>query len=161
VERALVDRAFTEEGHSDPALAAELAREGRTDGERDTGPDDRIGAQDSTRGVGDVHRAALAVAEPRGLREELGHHPVDVRPLGHDVAVPAVGGREVVVLAQGRSDACSDRLLAERGVHEPGDLSVAVQVGDLRLERPDERDQRMQLIETDGWRGSRRRVVAL
>ena len=82
----------------------QLARQAGADRERHAGADDRVGAQDPARGVGDVHRAALAAAEARRLREQLGHHAVDVRALGQAVAVAAVGGGHVVVVAQRRAD---------------------------------------------------------
>jgi hypothetical protein len=139
VERALVDGALAEEGDGDAVLLQVLARQAGTGGQRHARADDRVGAEDALAGVRDVHRAALAAAQPGGLGEELGHHAVEVGALGEDVAVAAVGGGEVVVVAQRGAHAGGDRLLAERGVHEAGDLAVAVELGHPGFEGADER----------------------
>ena len=92
------------------------------------------------------------MAEAGVLGEQLGHHRLRVGALGEDVAVAAVAGREVVVGVHRGADAGRDRLLAERGVDEAGDLRVAVEGGDLRLEGADQRqgrealDRRRQMV---------------
>jgi hypothetical protein len=150
VERALVDGALAEERDGDAILAEALARQPGAGRERHARADDRVRPEDALGRVGDVHRAALAAAEARGLGEQLGHHPVEVGALGEDVAVAAVGGGEVVVVSQGGAHARGDRLLAERGVDEPGDLAVAVQLGDAGFEGADERHALVQLEKRHG-----------
>ena len=115
------------------------------DRQRQAGADDRVGAEHALGRVGDVHRAALAVADALAAGEELGHHPVDLHAAGQAVAVAAVGGGDVVALGEGAADARRDRLLAERGVDEAGDLAVAVELGDAGLEGADQRHRGVQV----------------
>jgi hypothetical protein len=145
VEGPLVDRALAEEGGGDASLAKQLARHPSADRERQAGADDRVRTEHPARGVGDVHRAALAVADALAAGEQLGHHPVDLHAAGEAVTVAAVGGGHVVALRQRGADAGGDRLLAERGVDEAGDLAVAVELGDARLEGPDQGHRRVQI----------------
>ena len=150
MEGALVRGALAEEGDRDAPLAKQLAREPGADRERDARPDDGVGTEHAARGIRDVHRSALPAAQARLLGEQLGHHAVDVSPLGEAVAVAAVRGRDVVAIRQRRAHANRHGLLAERGVDEARDLAVAVELGDPRLERADQRHPGVELQQPAG-----------
>src|SRR3981081_604756 len=98
------------------------------------GPTIGLAARDPLGGTRDVHRPALPAAQAGPLREQLGHHAIDVRALRQAVTVSAVRRCDVVVLAQCRANPDRDRLLTERRVDEARDLPVAVQLADPGLE---------------------------
>ena len=100
-------------------------------------PDDAVGAQHAQVQVGDVHRAALAVAVARRAAQELGVHALGVAALGDEVAVAAMGAGDVVVLGEEGADAHADRLLAGVEMGDAGDLGVAHQFGHPLLELAD------------------------
>ena len=89
-----------------PPVFSVLAVERRAADERRAGADDAVGAEHALRQVGDVHRAALAAAEPVLLAEDLVHHAVDVAALGDAVAVAAMRRGDA---RRGRRDACRRR----------------------------------------------------
>lgn len=125
-EGAAVDRAVAEEADRERvALAQHLLRMRRAHRDRQPGRHHAVGAQHADREIGDVHRAALAAVEARGLAEQLAHHACEVGALGQRVAVAAVGGREVVARAQVRADAGRHRLLPGRQVQRPAHLGRA------------------------------------
>src|SRR5258708_1672499 len=82
----------------------------------------------------DAQPAALALAVARGLTEQLGHHQVDLAALRDAVAVPAVGRRDVVVVAQRRAGADAAGLLADVSVGRAADLPLLKEVDHLQLE---------------------------
>ncbi len=96
VEHPLVDRAVAGDDDRDVVPPFFLDGERRAHGKQVAGPDDPVGPKDAQCRIGDVHRAALAGAQARGLSVYLGHHTVYIGPLGYHVAVPPVGGVEVV-----------------------------------------------------------------
>jgi hypothetical protein len=69
-----------------------------------------------------VHGAALALGAAGGLAVELGHELVHAHADGDGVAVVAVGGDDVVVLAHEGAAAHGHRFLADVEVQEPTDL---------------------------------------
>jgi hypothetical protein len=83
-------------------------------GDRDAGADHAVGAEHADAEIGDVHRAALALAGAARLAVELGHHGAGVGALGDGVAVAAMGRDEVVARREMGADAGGDRLLADR-----------------------------------------------
>jgi hypothetical protein len=115
-----------------PGPAAASAR-GRAHRNRQPGRHHAVGAQHADRKIRDVHRAALAAVEAGGLAEQLGHHAAQVRALGQRVAVPAVGGGEVVGGMQVRADAGGHRLLpggqVQRPAHQARRAGGALAVG--------------------------------
>ncbi len=88
--------------------------------------------------VEDVHRAALALAVPGGLAEQLGHDHPRVGAAGQRVAVIAVGAELVVVRAERLGGADRDRLLADVEVAEAVDLALGVGLRCPLLEPADE-----------------------
>ncbi len=90
--------------------------------------------------VGDVHRAALAVAVPVVLAEELGHHLLDVAAFGDGVSVAAVRAPDAVIRPKRRTGADRDRLRADVGVRQAVDLVLHPELFHVNLELPDEND---------------------
>jgi hypothetical protein len=116
---------------------------------RQAGRHHAIGAQHAHRKIRNVHRAALAAVEARGLAEQFGHHAAQIGALGQRVAVTAVGGGQVVGRVQVRADAGGHGFLPggqmQRAAH-PGARARALPVGahaalagdfSRILERPD------------------------
>ena len=68
----------------------------RADDERRPAADDAVGAEHAAVEIGDVHRSALAAAQPALFGEQLLHHQDRVAALGDAVAVAAMGARDVV-----------------------------------------------------------------
>ena len=103
------------------------------DRDRDAAGDDAVGAEHADREVGDVHRAALALAVAVDPSEQLGHHAADVAAFRDAMAVAAMGAGDPVCTRQRLADADGDRLLAEdagiRGVVGEGILTLPL--GDL------------------------------
>ena len=88
--------------------------------------------------VGDVHRAALALAVAVAPAEQLGHHAVDVGALGDAVAVAAMVADDAIGDAQVRADADGDRLLADVRVHDAVDPVVEAELERQLLEVTDQ-----------------------
>ncbi len=103
VEHPLVGRPIAEEGQGHLIGAAHFGREGRARRYHRRGTHDAVGPQRPHAGVGDMHGAALALAEAGALAEDLGHHPLEIGPLGQHVAVPAMGGGHVVAPPEGEA----------------------------------------------------------
>src|SRR4026208_714926 len=68
----------------------------RPRGDGRSAADDRVRAEHPTRRIGDVHRAALAVAEPVPAPVDLEHHAGHVAALGDAVTVSAMRAHDVV-----------------------------------------------------------------
>ena len=106
--------------HRHAVAALQLGGQGRAGGQGHSRAHDAVGAQHADAEVGDVHRAALAVAVAVAAAEKLGHHQVDVGALGDGVAVAAVGAGDAVGRPQGRADAHRHRFFADVGVDHSG-----------------------------------------
>src|SRR6266853_2609867 len=87
VEQALAERAFAEEAHCD--LAGLLVLGGERGAGRNAGAaaDDGVGAEVAGVGIGNVHRAALALAVAVLFAEQLGKHAVGRRAFREAMAV--------------------------------------------------------------------------
>ncbi len=70
--------------------------------------------------VGDVHRPALAPAIALVLAQKLAEHRLELRALGHAMAVAAVRRGDPVRVGQRLADAHRDRLLPEYICVSPG-----------------------------------------
>ena len=137
MEGALVGGAVAEEADADLIGPSELYRQARTAGDALSSSDDAVGAEDALVPVGDVHRAALALAVAGVSAEELRHHEVEVAALGDDVAVAAVGAGDVVIIPQALAHRRGDRLLAQIQMGEAVDLALCEQPRGCRLESAD------------------------
>ena len=138
VERADVGRPVAEEGDGDLLGAAQRRRPGRADGHRQVGADDGVGAEHAPVGLGQVHGAALGLAQPGRLAHELGEALLRRRAAGHRVVVAAVGGEDVVVRAQRRARPDRDRLVAGGEVGGALDQAGQEQVVGGLLRAPDD-----------------------
>src|SRR5918997_535114 len=96
--------------------------------------DDAVGAEHPSPYVGYVHGAALAVAVPGRLAQELGGHAVHVEAEGYGVPVAAVGGGDHVPLLERRDGPNGDGLLSHVEVRRPVDLAFGVEVVHLLVE---------------------------
>src|SRR5207244_8278582 len=88
--------------------------------------DDAIGAEHADPEIGDVHRAAFALAVAGLPAIELGHHAVEVGTLGDAVAVAAMRRDDPVAVVERATDADRDRLLADVAMHDAVDLAGQV-----------------------------------
>ena len=130
VERALLRGAVAEEREHDLALAADLRGVGGAGRVRDALRDDARGAEEAALDVGQVHRAAVALAEPGLAAVDLGHHRLRVGAEHERVAVAAVG-REHLVVGLERRERADDR-----GLRPVGEVGVAADHAGVLLERP-------------------------
>src|SRR5688572_18337939 len=121
--RPLVRAAVAAKRHADPPVPAIPAGDGCTRGDRRSAADDRVRAQHPARRIGDVHRPALAVAQPVPAPVDLEHHAGHVAALGDAVTVSAMRAHEVVAIIEMRADADGDRLLPGVEVGKSGDLT--------------------------------------
>jgi hypothetical protein len=137
VEGADVGRAVAEEGERDGAGPALAGGEGGADRDRQVGADDRERAERPDRDVGQVHRAALAAAEPTLAAEDLGEGPIERRAHRQHRAVPAVGAGHRVALGKRRAGAGRDRLLPLAEVGGPAHQALREEALDPFLEGAD------------------------
>ena len=119
-------------------VAAERRGQRRTAGVREAGADDPVAAEDVEREVGDVHRAAEALAVAGSLAEHLGHHPPQVGAGRDQMAVRAMVADEVVGLAHHARGADRDRLLADAAVRRAEDDALLEELGGAFLEDADQ-----------------------
>ena len=124
MERPLVGGAVAEEGHRNAVAALQLGGQGRAGGYGHSRSHDAVGAQHPHAEVGDVHRAAFAVAIAVAAAEQLGHHQVDVGALGDGVAVAAMGAGDAVGSAEGGAHPHGNGFLADIGVDHAGDVAL-------------------------------------
>jgi hypothetical protein len=89
-----------------------LGGQGGAQNERRPAADDAVGAEHAPAEIGDVHRAALAAAQPTRLAEQFEHHPAHVAAFGDRVAVPAMGAGDHVLGAEMQAHPDRGRLLA-------------------------------------------------
>ena len=128
----------------DLAVAAQFRGQAGAGGDRQRGADDAIGAENIEPHVGDVHGAAQAPRGPRIAAHQLGHHAIDLGALGDAVAVPAMGARDVVVIAQGGAYPGGDRLLANVEMGGALDQAFPEELGGALLEGADTAHRRVQ-----------------
>ena len=98
MERPGIRCAIAEKRHRDPALAFHLRRQAGAGDDRDPAGDDAVGAEHADAEIGDVHRAALALAIAGLPAVELGHHAVEIGALGDAMAVAAMRRDDPVAL---------------------------------------------------------------
>ncbi len=101
VEGTDVRGTVAEERDGDLAGATEHRRPGRADGHGQVGAHDGVRAEHEAVGLGEVHRAALGLAQPGGLAHQFGEAGLGGGAAGDGVVVSPVGGEHVVVGTQG------------------------------------------------------------
>src|SRR5262249_51140719 len=121
--RAVVAGAVAEERNAAAAGAVELGGQRRPADQRRPAADDAVGAEHALGQVGDVHRAALAVAAAGLAAVDLGHHLADVDALGDAVAMTAMGAGDGVTVIEVAAYADCGSLLACVQVDESGNLA--------------------------------------
>src|SRR5207249_6011234 len=138
LELALGHRAVAEVAQDHLVAPAVLDGEAHAGGDRQVGADDGVAAEEVVLLVEQVHRTALALAEPVDAPEQLGHHAAGIGALDEAVTVLAVGRDRVVVGPEDRGGAGGHRLLADGEVEEPADLAEGVGLRRLPLEAAEE-----------------------
>ena len=108
----------------DAAGAERLGGQRRAGGKRQSAADDPVRAEHALVDIGDVHRAALALADAGGLAHQLRDHAVDIDTLGDAMTVAAVRAGDVVAIGEVTADADRDRFLAGVEVDESGNQTV-------------------------------------
>ena len=134
MEGPLVGRGVAEKGQGDLLGAPELGGVGRASGDGDFAAHNAVGAQDALVHGHDVHGAALALGVAGLFSQDLGHHPVQIGASGHQVAVAAVGGADVVVLTQSDTRPGGHRLLPQIQVRQAWHQAPLIELKDLLLE---------------------------
>jgi hypothetical protein len=136
-------------------VAFELRSHGGSAGYGQSGPDDAVGPQHADAEIGDMHRAAFALAVAGLLAVDLGHHLLHVRALGYAVAVAAVVAYEAVLNTQVLAHPCGDGFLPDVGVDEADDVAGIELSHHSLLEATDGKHRRVQidecLIIQDHW----------
>jgi hypothetical protein len=85
-----------------------------------------------------MHGAALALADTGSFAEELGHHGVDVDPLGDTMAMTSVGGSDIVPVGQMGADPYGDGLFTGVKVNEAWQESMGEKLGNLIFKGADQ-----------------------
>src|SRR5262249_52944517 len=135
VEDALTERALAEEADDDAILVEILRRKGSAGSERGAAADDRVRAEVAGLRIGNMHRAAFALAVARLLAQELREHQIRRRPLREAVAVAAMRAGDVVVFPERAADTDRDRLLADVEMSEARHQRAGVEIVDALLEQ--------------------------
>src|SRR5581483_12230357 len=118
VERAGVGGAVAEADHRDAVEPLALGRHRQTDAHRRARADDPGGQHHALRGVGDVHRAALAAAGTDGAAHHFAVDLLERHPFAYEVVQTAVGRHQLVVVAKRHAHrGCDGFLAARRPVH--------------------------------------------
>ena len=113
---ALIAGTIAEETHDHLIGTAHIGGIGSASGQADATTDNAVSAQDAQIEIGNVHRAALALAIAGGLAQQFGHHQSRVAALSQAMPMAAMRAGDVVVPAQGRTRADSHRFLSSVGV---------------------------------------------
>ena len=130
MEGTLIVGAVAEKGDDNLAVLLLLGGKRRTDGDRNAAADDTVGAEIALGDVGNMHRAASALAVSGLLAEELCEHFRDFRALGDTMAMAAMGRGDQVILAERQGNADRTGFLADRKMHCA--VNEATRIGFLR-----------------------------
>ena len=137
MEGADVGRPVAEEGEADRSGAEILGGERRAGRERKVRADDRERAERADAHVGEVHRAALAMAEAVRLAEDLRHRAVQRSPHREHGTVAAVGASHGVARSEHAARTDGDRLLPLTEMRAAADEVLHEEAHHLVLEEPD------------------------
>ena len=116
-------------------MPSRLAEKAAPGGDSGAAANDCVGAQVAGGGIGDVHRAALALAVSRFLAEQFGEHAIGRRALGQAVPVAAMRAGDVIVLAQRLANTDRHGFLADIEMRETRHDGARVKVIDLLFEQ--------------------------
>ena len=138
VELALVDGAVAEEAEHYLIVAAVLDGEGDAGGDAQLTADDGVAAHEVELRAEQMHGPALALAAAGGLAHQFGHHFVAAHASGQGLAMVAVVGDDVIIVAQGVDGADGDGFLAVIDMEKAFDVASRVLAFRLSLELTDE-----------------------
>ena len=130
----MIDRAIAEEAHGGTFEAFVFQPISQPEPERGLAADDAVAAPVVLVRREEVHGAALAFGAAGGFAVKLGHALVHAHADGEGVAVVAVGGDDVVVVAHERAGADGDGFLADVEVEEAAHFAAVVLLERLLLE---------------------------
>src|SRR6266540_5624492 len=134
VELPLGHRAVAEVADDHLVAALVLDGEGRPGRQRQVRAHDGVAAEEVHALVEEMHRAALALAEPVAPAEELGHDPPRVGALRQALPMLAIRADRVVVRAERGGGPDRHGFLAYIKVEEAANLAERVHLGRLFLE---------------------------
>ena len=137
MKSSLVRGPVSKEAHRHPVPSFHLGRQGRSRRYGQTSPHDAVGPQHTHAEVGDMHRAAFAVAVTVAAPEQLRHHQLDIRTLGDGMPVTPMGAGDPVLPAQGGAHPHGHRLLPNVGVDYPRDVPLMELLNGLPVEFTD------------------------
>ena len=96
VQGALFRRPVTKEADGHLVSPVGFCRQAGPTGQRRPSADDTVGPQHAFVHIGNMHGATFALANPRGLAEQLSHHAPHVHPFCNTVAMSAMGRGHIV-----------------------------------------------------------------
>ena len=134
-QSALIAAAVAEERDADAVGRVHRAVERIAGAERLRRANDAVCTHKADLGCGLMHFAGAAAAVALLLAHQLGHHGVDVRALGDEMAVAAVRRGDVVLTRERTADAGGCGLFADVHVHVADDdaLFEIVNSGQLKI----------------------------
>src|SRR4051794_33203230 len=110
MKAAFVRCTVAKKGHGNLISAPIKSAQCRPDRHRNPAADNAASAQHTDLKVGNVLRAALALAIACHLAEKLRHHLRDVAAFGDDVTMPAMRTDNIVIVTQGCAYTSTNRL---------------------------------------------------
>ena len=137
-EGALVRGAVAHHREDHVLAALIVGGEGDAGGERQRAAHDPVAAKEALVPVEEVHGAAAAAGAAVHAAEQLGHDGVRMRAARERLAVLAVGGHEVVRVAERLGGADDGGLLTDAEMEEAADLGLRVHLARALLEAADE-----------------------
>src|SRR6185503_11309924 len=159
VQKPLPERAFAEETDRDAAVLQILRRVGRASRDARAAADDGVRAEVAGGRVGDVHRAALALAVAHLFAKQFRKHQLGIRALRQAVAVTAMRAGDVVVVVQRFAHADGNRLFPDVEMREARHQRTCVEIVDALLEQANRHHlaiEREQFVLADPKAGQRR-----
>ena len=137
-EGALVRGAVAHHREDHVVGALVVRGEGDAGRERKRAAHDSVAAEEALVPVEQVHGAPAAAGAAVDAAEQLGHDGVRMRAARERLAMLAVGGHEVVRVAERLGGADDGGLLADAEVEEAADLRLRVHLAGALLEAADE-----------------------
>ena len=125
MESALVGRTVAKETGAYLIRAAVARRKPRSDRDIMTRAHDAVGAQNAAVAVGDMHRAAFALAVAGRLSKQLRHHVLQIAALRDDMPMTAVRAGNIIVVSKAFAYAGGNGFLAEVQMHKAGDPALS------------------------------------
>ena len=128
MECAAVGGTVAKETHSHAVTVEPLACKSCASADADTSANYAVCADYAKLRVGDVHRAAFALAVSGLLAHQLRHHQLYIAALGNEMAVSSVRAQYIVILAQCPAGTNRHGFLAAVKVDRAAQFSFCVQI---------------------------------